>query len=83
MLVKKYKIYALKKTKIDIFPMIVLNVDSSSNIQDRLLKFAVVITDMLMEGAMSQILLKSHLLFDVLCIKMDQAAMKLSTKRKP
>ena len=44
-----------KGQKLSFFPIIFLNVDSSFNISDRLLKFSVVIIDMLMEGTVSQI----------------------------
>ena len=43
LLLKEFKIYVLKRTKIDIFPIIFLNVDRSFNISDRLLKFSLVI----------------------------------------
>ena len=55
LLVKELKIYVLKRTEIVIFPIVFLNVDSSFNILDRLLKFSVVIIDMLMEGTVSPI----------------------------
>ena len=55
LLVKDFKIYVLKRTKIDIFPIIFLNVDSSFNILNRVLRLSVVITNMLMEGTVSQI----------------------------
>ena len=50
LLVKEFKIYVLKRTKIGILSPHFLNVDSSFNFKDRLLKFSVVIFDMLMEG---------------------------------
>ena len=55
LLVKEFKIHALKSTKIITFSIILLNVDSSVIIENRLLKFPVVIIDMLMEE-ISQIL---------------------------
>ena len=45
-----------REQKLSFFLIILLNVDSSFNIQDRLLKFSVVIIDMLIEETMSQIL---------------------------
>ena len=42
-----------RKQKLTFFPIIFLNMDTSSNIQDRLLKFYLVIIDMLMEGIVS------------------------------
>ena len=50
-----FKIYVLKGTKIDIFSIIFLKVESSFNIQDRLFKYSVDIIDILMEGTVSQI----------------------------
>ena len=55
LLVKEFKIYVLKRTKIDIFSHQFLNVDSSFSIKDRLLKFSVGIIDILMEGIVSHI----------------------------
>ena len=50
LLVKEIKIYVLKRTKIYFFKsIIILNVDSSLNIYDRLLKSSVVIIDMIMD----------------------------------
>ena len=47
--------YVLKRTQTIIFSIIFLNVDNSINIENRLLKFSVVIIDVLMEGNVSQI----------------------------
>ena len=55
LLVKEPKIYVIKKTNIDIFSIIFMNVESSFNIQDRLLKLSVTVIDMMMEGTVSQI----------------------------
>ena len=54
LLVKEFKIYVLKSTKIVIFSHHFFNVDSSFIIKDRLLKFSMVIIDILMEGNVSQ-----------------------------
>ena len=45
----------LKSTKNPIFPFILLNVDISFNIKDRLLRFVVVALGIMMEGTVSQI----------------------------
>ena len=50
LLIKEFKIYALKSVKITIFPFISLNVDSS-HIGNRLFRFSVVI----IEGTVSHI----------------------------
>ena len=55
LLVKEFKIYVLKSTKIVIFFHHFLNVDSSFIISDRLLKCSMVIIDMMMKGTVSQI----------------------------
>ena len=46
--------HVLKSTKIPIFPFHFLNVDSSFNIKDTLLKLFVAVLDMIMEGTQSQ-----------------------------
>ena len=46
------KVYVLKRKKLIYFPIIILKMDSSFNIQDRLVIFSVVIIDMSMEGTM-------------------------------
>ena len=56
LLVKNFKIYVLNSKKIVIFSIIFLNVDSSFNISDRLLKSSVGIVDILLEGTVSRIL---------------------------
>ena len=55
LLVKEFKIYVLKSTKIPIIFFHFLNVDSSFDIENRLLKFFVVVYGIIMEGTMSQI----------------------------
>ena len=57
LLVREFKIYALKRTKIVIFFHHFFNMDSSFNIYDRLLKLSVNIIDVLMEGTVSHICL--------------------------
>ena len=57
LLVKEFKIYVHKSTQNSIFSLICLNVSSSFNIKDRLLKFSVLVLDMIMEGTVSQIFL--------------------------
>ena len=53
LLTKELKLYVLKSTKIDI---ILSNVGSSFNFFNLLLKFSLVIIDMVMEGTVSQML---------------------------
>ena len=50
------QIYALKSVKIHFFAYIFMNLDNSINIVHRLLKFSIVILDMITEGTVSQIL---------------------------
>ena len=49
------QIYALKSVKFIFFAYIFLNLDNSIIIVHRLLKFSIVILDMITEGTMSQI----------------------------
>ena len=54
-MVKEFKIYVLKRTKNLILSFIFLNVDISFNIQNRVLKFSVVVVGIIIEGTLSQI----------------------------
>ena len=54
MLVKEFKIYVFKRAIFVTFSFIFFNVNSSFNIGNKLLKFAVMIIDTLMEGKVSQ-----------------------------
>ena len=55
-LVKEFKIYILKSTKILIFSLHFLNVVISFNIEYRKLKLSMIILEMMTEGTVSQIL---------------------------
>ena len=54
LLVKESKIYVLKSTQNIFFPQDFFNVDSSFNIENRLLKFSVGIIDILMEETVAE-----------------------------
>ena len=55
LLVNELKIYISKRTKIDIFPIFFLNVDSSFIIMNRVIRHSEAIIDILTEGTVSQI----------------------------
>ena len=55
-LVKEFKIYILKSTKILIFSLHFFKVVITFNIEYRKLKFSMTILEMMMEGTVSQIL---------------------------
>ena len=57
--IKTIKRYALKSTKILIFYLHYLNLDTSINIVHRLLKLSMGILDMIMEGTVSDFLFRS------------------------
>ena len=56
LLVICWQTICIKENKLTFFSTIVFSVDSLFNIWDRLLKFSVVLIDILMEGTVSQIL---------------------------
>ena len=57
---KEFKIYIPNSTKIQFISLILLNVDSSFDIKDRLLNFYVFVLGIIMEGTMSQIVYLGH-----------------------
>ena len=57
---KEFKINIPNSTEIQFFSLILLNVDSSFDIKDRLLNLSVVVLGIIMEGKVSQIVYLGH-----------------------